>query len=158
MMSVAPDALTHLSVIADVISHALLSKQQPTLTKLLCDGNPQLTSAPENMRANSALLLFCLEMQQKFKDVLDPKEAQHRELKTHNENLHHQLSQARREVQRLEKEVSHLEWERPDWYIKWKGKFVGFICYVLGKLGGLFGRVKEAFWNWRERKKTHPLY
>ncbi|KAL7548424.1 hypothetical protein ACHAWF_011714 [Thalassiosira exigua] len=97
----------------------------PTLAQLLCEGTPQLTSAPENMRGDTKLLLFCLEMQQKFKDVLEPMEARHEELRTRSDRLQDELSQARRQVQTLERDVADLEWERPDGYILWKGRFVG---------------------------------
>ena len=88
--------------------------KQPTLTQLLCDGNPQLGSSPENMRGDPKLLLHCLEMQQKFKDVLTPKEAQRRQLQARSEQLYQELLEARSQIEQLEKDVASLKWERPD--------------------------------------------
>jgi len=130
----------------------------PTLAQLLCDGNPQLACAPANMRGDSNLLLACLEMQQKFKDVLDPKELQHNELRVQSDELQHELLQTRRKMQQLEKDVAYFEWERPDRYIYWKRRFVGVVNYVLGKLIWLFGLAKQTMRKWWNRRKTHPLY
>lgn len=130
----------------------------PTLTQLLCDGNPQLGSAPEGMRGDSKLLLSCLDMQQKFKDVLDPKETQHNELQVQSDKLLHELSRARSQIRQLEKDVAYLEWERPDRYIYWRGRFLELVHYALGKMLHLIEMAKQAFWKWREKRKTHPLY
>ncbi|KAL7543225.1 hypothetical protein ACHAXR_012530 [Thalassiosira sp. AJA248-18] len=160
-----PKEFLHLFVISviDVRNNRLAAiptelSRVPTLTQLLCDGNPQLASAPENMRGDSNLLVFCLEMQQKFKDVIDPKEAQYDEQKAKNDELNYELSLARSQIQQLEKDVASLEWDRPDRYIYWKGRFLAFICYVLGKINQLWGGVKKVFLDWRDRRKTHPLY
>ena len=131
---------------------------QPTLAHLLCDGNPQLTSAPENMRGDTKLLLFCLEMQQKFADAIRPLEARHDELRAENGRLRDELSRARGGAEGLEREVADLEWERPDRYIRWKGKFLALVGYVLGRSMRLLRRAWREFQRWRERRRTHPLY
>ena len=110
------------------------------------------------MRGDSKLLLFCLSMQQKFKDVIGPKESQHSQLQAQNDKLHHELSDAKNRIRQLEKGVSTLVFERPDRYIYWKGRSKEFICYVLGKLNRVWEMIKGAFGRWRERRKTHPLY
>lgn len=110
------------------------------------------------MRGDTELLVACLEMQQKFKDVLDPKEAQYRELQAQSEQLHLELSQVRSQLRELEKDIAMLEWERPDWYIYWKGRCIDFMRFVLEKVLQLFEMVKGVFWRWWERRKTHPLY
>jgi len=129
---------------------------KPTINQLLCDGNPQLESAPSNMRGDSALLLSCLEMQQSFKDILIPKEAQHREIQAHSERLHHELSQARKYMEQLENEVATLERERPNQYIYWKGRFVEIMHRVMKKIMNWLDKSKRVCrWLW-EKRKTHP--
>ena len=97
-------------------------------------------------------------MQQKFKDVLDPKETQHHELQACSDQLRRDLSRASSQISQLEKEVAYLEWERPDRYIYWKGQFLDLVYYALGKMLHLIEMAKQAFLKWRERRKTHPLY
>mmetsp|Transcript_18223 Transcript_18223/g.38234 ORF Transcript_18223/g.38234 Transcript_18223/m.38234 type:complete len:184 (-) Transcript_18223:1648-2199(-) len=132
--------------------------RMPTLAELLCDGNPQLASAPENMRGDSKLLLVCLEMQQKFKDVMVPKDAQRAELQAQSNKYIHELSQARSRIEQLEREIAFLEWERPSRYIYWKRRMVAFICYLLEKTVQWFDWAWQAFQRWRNRRKTAPLY
>lgn len=135
-----------------------MNNEKPTLTKLLCDGNQQLSSAPENMRGDSNLLIHCLEMQQKFKDVIIPKEDKHSELRAKSDELQHELSQARCYIDQLERDIAHLEWERPDQYIYWKGRFLDLCAYVLRKMIQAWEWVKLQFLKWREKRRTHPLY
>ena len=110
------------------------------------------------MRGESKLILACLEMQQKFKDVLDPKEAKRNELQAKSDQFHCDLSKARRRMEQLEKDIAHLEWERPDRYIHWKGRVGRVISYVVGRLAALFGSARQACRKWMDRRKTHPLY
>ena len=132
--------------------------RMPTLNQLLCDGNPHLSSAPENMRGDSNLLLFCLEMQQKFKDVIVPKEAQRKELQAKSDQLQHELSEASDRIRQLQEDVAILEWERPDRYIYWKGRLLEFIRYILDKMIQFWRLAKQAFLKWWNRRRTHPLY
>lgn len=97
-------------------------------------------------------------MQQKFKDVVVPKETQRRELQSQNAKLHNELSQAKEQIRKLEKDVAYLEWERPDRYIYWKGRIVALGRQIFAKLRQCWEALKEMILNWRERRKTHPLY
>ena len=106
------------------------------------------------MRGDSKMLLHCLEMQQKFKDVIDPKDEQHKELKVKAEQLKSELKQAKAHIDQLEKEVATLEWERPDQYIYWKGRFLDCIYYIRA----CWEIIKDALVRWKERRRTHPLY
>ena len=136
-----------------------MNNEKPTLTKLLCDGNQQLSSAPENMRGDSNLLIHCLEMQQKFKDVIVPKSTQRDELQIKSDQLHTDIFHANSRIQQLENEISDLEWERPDQYIRWKTRIMEYVVFILEKLRQLWDAVKQSFWKWwNRRKKTHPLY
>lgn len=103
------------------------------------------------------MLLHCLEMQQKFKDVIDPKEEKLEELKVKAEQLKSELKQAKAHIEHLEKEVATLEWERPDQYIYWKGRFLDCIYYI-AQVRACWEIVKDAFERWKERRRTHPLY
>ena len=108
------------------------------------------------MRDDSALLLSCLDMQQKFKDVLVPKEAQRRELQAQSERLHYDLSEARRHVEQLENDVANMERERPNQYIYWKGRLLEIIHHVSNKIMKLIENAKKVFrWLW-EKRRTHP--
>lgn len=129
-------------------------RTQPTLTQLLCDGNSQLESAPANMTGDSNLLLVCLEMRQKFKDAIDPKEAQRNEFQEKSDRLQHELSQARRHIEQLKREVTYLEWERPDRYIYWKARLLSVLFSVLKK----FIWARDVIRTRMDRRKTHPLY
>lgn len=129
---------------------------KPTIKQLLCDGNSQLESAPKNMRGDSNLLLSCLDMQQTFKDVIIPIEAQYRELQDHSERLHFKLSEARKDVEQLENEVAFLEKERPDQYIYWKGQILEILRRLLNKIIQWLDIAKRVFrWLW-EKRRTHP--
>ena len=129
-----------------------LSYTQPTLTQLLCDGNPQLTSAPENMRGDSKLLLVCLEMETAFKDVLTPKETRLKELQDQSQQLHNELLQKRRRIEQLGQKITSLDWERPNRYIHWKQRFLAFIWSARGKVVHLLKMGKGVF-----SKRTHPV-
>ena len=100
------------------------------------------------------MLLHCLEMQQKFKDVIDPKDEQHKELKVKAEQLKSELKHAKTHIDQLEKEVANLEWERPDEYIYWKSRFLDCLYYIRA----CWEIVKDVFVRWKERRRTHPLY
>jgi len=103
------------------------------------------------------MLLHCLEMQQKFKDVIDPKEEKLEELKVKEEQLKSELKQATQN-EHLEKEVATLEWERPDQYIYWKSRLRDCIYSILAQMRVCWEIVKDAFVRWKERRRTHPLY
>ncbi len=133
-------------------------QQQPTITALLCDGNPLLGSVPEYMRGDTTLVLECLEMQQKFKDVLSPLEVQHHDLRARSDALRYGLTQASVHIQVLEKDVATLEWERPDQYLRWRAQLLTFIRRVLDSVVQLLDTLKHEFWKWWERRKTHPIY
>ena len=127
--------------------------EQPTLTQLLCEGNPQIVSAPENMTSNTKLLLVCLEMQTRFNEVLNLKETQRNHLQDQSLQLRSELSKKRQRVEQLEKSILSLEWERPDRYIYWKQQFLAFLCFVREKFRHLWKTGKGAL-----SQKTHPLY
>lgn len=108
------------------------------------------------MRGDSALLLSCLEMQQSFKDILIPKEAQHRQLQAESERLQYELSQARKHIEELENEVATLERERPNQYIYWKRQFLEIMHRVLTKIMKWLENAKRVCrWLW-EKRRTHP--
>ena len=103
-----------------------------------------------------ALLLSCLDMQQTFKDVLIPNEAQHRELQAQFERLHSEMSQARKDMEQLENEVANLEKERPDKYIHLKGKVLEIKHRVMNKMMQWSDIAKRVCrWLW-EKRRTHP--
>lgn len=111
------------------------------------------------MRSDSKLLLWCLEMQQKFKDVIVPQSTQRDELQIKSDQLHTDIFHANSRIQQLENEISDLEWERPDQYIRWKTRIMEYVVFILEKLRQLWDAVKQSFWKWwNRRKKTHPLY
>ena len=110
------------------------------------------------MRGDSTLLLFCLETQQKFKDALDPKEAQRQELQSQSDALHKELTDARDQIRTLEEEVANLEWERPDRYLYWKRRFVKMARSMRDRIMNWLEEAWQAFRRWRDRRRTHPLY
>ena len=110
------------------------------------------------MRGDSKMLLHCLEMQQKFKDVIDPKEEKLEELKVKAEQLKSELKQAKAHIEHLEKEVATLEWERPDQYIYWKSRLLDCIQDLVAQVRTCWEMMKDAFVRWKERRRTHPLY
>ena len=61
------------------------------------------------MRGDSALLLSCLDMQQAFKDVLIPMEAQHRNLQAESNRLQTELTQVRIDIQALPSGIYFVE-------------------------------------------------
>jgi hypothetical protein len=127
------------------------------MQELLCDNNPNLRSAPINMRGKSELLICCLEMQQKYKDVIDPKSKQRDDLLEKSNELQNDIAAAQRKIQQLEREIATLQEERPDDYIYYKGRAMIVVRYVLKLLWSLWSRAKQAVLAWRERR-THPLY
>lgn len=129
---------------------------KPTITQLLCDGNSKFESAPKNMMGDSTLLLSCLEMQQTFKDIIIPIEAQYREVQAHSERLHSELSEARKDVEQLKNKVASLRKERPDQYIYWKGQFLEILRRMSNKIIQWLEIAKRVFsWLW-ETRRTHP--
>jgi len=141
----------------------------PTITKLLCDGNPCLTSVPEKMRGDTDLVLHCLDMILKFNDVISPMEAEHCELQARSNELCHDLTQARAFVKDLEKEVSSLKWERPDKYLQFKSDFLSFSRRVWERLVTMVIKLKcesrKLLTKMMDRldysaktTKTHPIY
>jgi len=132
--------------------------RMPTLSELLCDDNPNLVSAPNNMRGNSNLLMWCLEMQQKYEDVIHPKTNTRDELHLKSTKLQNDIIAAQTQIQQLESEIAQLQEERPDDYIYWKGRVMTVIEFVLKKIKQLWQRAKRAYIAWREKRKTHPLY
>jgi hypothetical protein len=130
---------------------------QPTMQELLCDNNPNLEQAPPNMRGKSELLIWCLEMQQKYKDVIDPKSNRRKDLLDKSNTLQNDIAAAQRKIQQLESEIAMLQRERPSDYIYYKGRAMTVARHVLTLLRNLWHRAKQAFVAWRERR-THPLY
>ena len=61
-------------------------------------------------------------------------------------------------IDQLEKDIAHLEWERPYQYIYWKGRFLDLCAYVLHKMIQAWEWVKLQFLKWREKRRTDPLY
>ena len=104
------------------------------------------------------MLLHCLEMQQKFKDVIEPKEERLAQLKVEREQLKSKLKQAKTHIDQLEKEVATLEWERADQYIYWKSRLLHCIHNTLAQVRACWEIVKDALVRWKERRRTHPLY
>ncbi|KAL7504328.1 hypothetical protein ACHAXN_002000 [Cyclotella atomus] len=111
----------------------------PTMQELLCDNNPNLRSAPINMRGKSELLICCLEMQQKYKDVIDPKSKQSDDLLEKSNKLQNDIAAAQRKIQQLESEIATLQEERPDDYIYYKGRAM----------------IVDLTYNKREQSKEH---
>jgi predicted RNase H-like nuclease (RuvC/YqgF family) len=108
------------------------------------------------MRGDSALLLSCLDMQQAFKDVLIPMEAQHRNLQAESNRLQTELTQARRDMEQLENEVANLVKERPDQYIHWKRRFLKVMHHARNKFQQWLENAKRVCrWLW-EKRRTHP--
>lgn len=130
----------------------------PTLRRLLCDGNPKLRCAPENMRGDSNLLISCLEMQLNFEEVIIPKEAELCELQATSVKLQFKLTQAKSRIEQLEKAIAELEWERPDRYIYWKGRLNDFVHHVREKITMWCEITKQSFYRWHERRRTYPRY
>lgn len=128
------------------------------MQELLCEDNPNLESAPINMRENSKLLVWCLEMQQKYKDVIDPKIVQRDELHQTSNKLQSDISAAQMRIQQLEKEIAQLQAERPNDYIYYKGRVMTVLGYLVDTMVKIWRRVKQAISAWRERRQTHPLY
>jgi hypothetical protein len=110
------------------------------------------------MRGDSTLVLTCLDMQQKFKDVISPLEVQHHDLRARYDELRYGLDQASGRINQLEKDIASLEWERPDQYLHWKAQFLALIRRLLDKVAKLRETLKREFWKWWERRKTHPIY
>ena len=110
------------------------------------------------MRGNSNLLMWCLEMQQKYEDVIHPKTNTRDELHLKSTKLQNDIIAAQRQIQQLESEIAQLQEERPDDYIYWKGRVMTVIEFVLKKIKQLWQRAKRVYIAWREKRKTHPLY
>ena len=132
--------------------------EQPTLDEFLCEGNPNLRSAPVNMRGNSKLLIWSLEMQQKYLDVVEPKTNQRDELQQRSNQLQSDILSAQGRIQRLQNDIARLEVERPDGYIYWKRHIMTVLTFVANKLLLLWSFVKNTFLAWRDRRQTYPLY
>ena len=141
----------------------------PTITKLLCAGNPCLTSVPEKMRGDTDLVLHCLDMQLTFTDVISPMEAEHCELQARSNELGCDLTQARAHLKDLEKEVASLKWERPDEYLQFKSDFLSFIRRVWERLVAmalimkrasrkLLTKIMDRLDYGATTTKTHPMY
>ncbi|KAL3803873.1 hypothetical protein HJC23_004035 [Cyclotella cryptica] len=164
-LSTLPQSLENLPTLnkIDVRNNELLTIplklcRVPTLNELLCAENPTLETAPQNMRGNSKLLIWCLEMQQKFKDVIDPKTHQHEELQRKSTALQRNIRLAKERIQQLESEIEKLEFERPDDYIYLKGRVTDVVLYVFDKIIQLWDTIKNVFVAWWNRRQTYPLY
>ena len=110
------------------------------------------------MRGNSNLLIWCLEMQQKYNGVIHPKTNTRDELHRQSITLQNDIIAAQRQIQQLESSIEEMKGERPDDYIYWKGRVMTVTMSVLKKLNQLWQRAKEVYLESRERRKTHPLY
>ena len=79
------------------------------------------------MRGNSNLLIWCLEMQQKYNDVIHPETNTHDELHRQSNTLQNDIIAAHRLIQQLESSIEEMNGERPDDYIYWKGRVMTVI-------------------------------
>lgn len=89
---------------------------------------------------------------------MDPKRRQQQELQNKLDQLNASLQDARTQIDRLQGEIASLEWERPDQYIYWKGKFLKLMEYLWKKLLELWDWVKVKFWRWWTGRQTHLTY
>ena len=130
----------------------------PTLKSVLCEGNNDLTVAPEHMRNDTAMLSHCLEMQLKFREVIDAKTNQREDLQVNANELHEQLNNTTHCIGELEKDIAALEWERPDEYIRRKERFLELVKFASDKIVFYWRLTKDAVLKWWENHKTHPEY
>lgn len=130
----------------------------PTLKTILCNGNNDLTVAPEHMRDDTALLFHCLEMQLKFKEVIAAKSNQRDELQIKAEEIREELNNATNCISELEKDIAALVWERPDEYIRRKERFVELVKFASDKIVFYWRLTKDAALKWWNDHKTHPEY
>lgn len=134
-----------------------MPSRQPTMQELLCDNNPNLKTAPRNMSGKSDLLLWCLEMQQKYKDVIEPKTANRDELQEKSDQLQNDIAAARKKINNIENDIRNLKEERPDDYIMFKVRVITVIRLIVKRLRQLWKRARGAFLEWRDRR-TYPMY
>lgn len=141
----------------------------PTITKLLCDGNPCLKSVPEKMRGDTDMVLHCLDMQLKFTDVINPMKDEHREFQARSDELCRNLTEARALVKSLENDVATLKWERPDKYLQLKSDFLSFSRRMWERLVAmalklkresrkLLTKIMDRLDYGATKTKTHPMY
>lgn len=130
---------------------------QPTLQELLCDNNPNLKTAPPNMGGKTSLLLWVLEMQQKYQDGIEPKTSKRNDLHEQSNKLQNEIDAAQRKIVQLENEIAALKKERPDDYILFKSRVMNAVRVVKKWLRRVWKRAGDAFVAWRERR-THPFY
>lgn len=129
----------------------------PTLKQFLCEGNVDLT-IPATMTDNRDLLFHCLEVQLKYKEMITAKSNQRDELEVDADKLHDELNNAANCISELEKDISSLEWERPDVYIRRKERIVELVGYVSNKTVKYCQMAKDVVLkSWNDRR-THPSY
>ncbi len=129
----------------------------PTLKQFLCEGNVDLT-VPATMTDNRDLLFHCLEVQLKYKEIIAAKTNHRDELQVDADKLHDELNNAANCISELEKDVSSLEKERPDVYIRRKGRFVELMGNVSNKTVNYWQMAKDVVLkSWNDRR-THPSY
>jgi len=159
-LTTLPEALMNLIAISmiDVRDNQLISIplglcRVPTLNKILCEGNNDLIVAPENMRDETDLLFHCLEMQLKFKEAIATKSSEREELRVRADELRDELHCATNCISELEKDISALESERPDEYIRQKERVVELVGIASDKIHYYWRLTKDSLLT-----KTHPEY
>lgn len=129
----------------------------PTLKQFLCEGNVELT-IPSKMTDDRDLLFHCLEVQLKYKEIITAKKNQRDELQVNAVKLHDELKNAANYISESEKDISSLEWERPDIYIRRKERLVELVGYVSNKTVNYWQMAKDVVLkSWNDRR-THPSY
>jgi predicted nuclease with TOPRIM domain len=110
------------------------------------------------MTDNRDLLFHCLEVQLKYKEIITAKTNQRDELQDDADKLRDELNNAAHCISELEKDVSSLQCERPDVYIRRKGRFVELVGYVSKKTVNYWQMTKDVVLkSWNDRR-THPQY
>ena len=107
----------------------------PTLRVLTCGGNTELASIPKQMRSHSALVLWCLRMQNSYEERIRSSTRRVEELTV---DLYRESRDARElegQVALLEDEIRRLGHERPVVYLRYKMRLVGMKdrCVMMGR-------------------------
>ena len=164
-LTTLPETLTDLIAISiiDVRDNQLKSIplglcRVPTLRRVLCEGNNDLTVAPENMRDDTDLLFHCLEMQLKFKEVIVAKSNQREELQAKADEFREKQYNATNSISELDNDIAALEWERPGEYIRRKERVIELAGFASDKIVIYWRLTKDALLKWWHDHKTHPEY
>ena len=160
-----PESLTDLIAISMIdVRHNQLNTiplglcRVPTLKGLLCEGNNDLSVAPENMRGSTDLLFHCLEFQQKLKEVTTAKSNQRDALQSQADEIHDEMNNTSARISKLEEDIAVLIHERPEEYIRWKERVIELSQFVGSKMTSYWRLTKTAFLKWLNEQRTHPEF